>query len=345
MEKQTNYQGYKAVDILHAPSLVYNNLCAFSDKLLFCTNAEPSPLSVLIDSNLLNGFSSASTSKIKTQEIASISHVGSHLMGEQWHIVVAFSGSSVQLWNNNGTRMLSHIKPTVSKSSDVYPIEFLCSASTKSQNDIELICLGDTTGNIHSFHRTKNVYNKERLYSMNEMPIITALAGNPKNHLLCAGTSTGSIILLSVLKPNQANIIATIEGDSFKFPVTSMCVLESEGLLFASYSNGQVRGYKLPQGKEVLRINAHIKNITAIAGHPTKPLLATVSEDSFLHLFQITTNVAKNTFDASLVLSNKIENNLLTGVAFLPPNYTSIIAVSYDELKMYYWKGIYNHYT
>eukprot|EP00826_Nyctotherus_ovalis_P001369 TRINITY_DN10207_c0_g1_i13.p1 TRINITY_DN10207_c0_g1~~TRINITY_DN10207_c0_g1_i13.p1 ORF type:complete len:349 (-),score=58.60 TRINITY_DN10207_c0_g1_i13:1179-2225(-) len=347
MEGQMNYQRYKTVTILHAPSLIYNNLYAFGDKLLFCTNAEPSPFSVLIDSNLLNGSTVAATNKIKSQETLDISHIASHLMGDQYHIVLAFSGSSVQLWNNNGTRMLEHIKPTVSISPAVYPIEFLCSASTKSQNNVELICVGDTTGNIHSFYRVKNVYNKERLYSMNEMPTITALCGSSKNNLLCAGTSEGTIVVLSVAKPTLATIVATIEGYSFKFPVTSMCVFESASLLLAAYSNGQIRGFKLPECKEMLRtlsevlkINAHIRSVTAMAAHPTKSVLATVGEDSFMHLFEISVSPAKGTFDVLLVLSSRVDNVLLAGVSFLPPSCSSVVAVGYDEAKAFYWKDV-----
>ncbi len=49
MESQANYRGYKTVNIIYAPSLLYNNLSTMGDRILFCTNAEPSPLSILID--------------------------------------------------------------------------------------------------------------------------------------------------------------------------------------------------------------------------------------------------------------------------------------------------------
>ena len=148
MENQTNYQGFTVITLLHAPSLIYNNLISFADKLLFSTNAEPSSLSLIIDSAILNNSTTAATASIKSQEMTDISHTGCYMLGGQWHIVLGFSGSIIQLWNNNGTRMLSHIKPTAAKSQDMYPIEYLSSAYTKAQDGTELICIGDSQGNI-----------------------------------------------------------------------------------------------------------------------------------------------------------------------------------------------------
>ncbi len=271
--------------------------------------------------------------------MAEISHLRTHMLNGQWHIVLGFNGTSVQLWNNNGTRLLSHIK--ISPKSASYPPAYLCTAYCKAKDGTEVICVGDTMGNVHSFYQVKNVYFKESLYTISDMPIITALAGDPSTGILAVGTSEGKITLLSVAKPNEAEIVGNIPGFGLKFPVTSMAVLQCGAtILLAAYSNGQIRGYALPDGKPVLTINAHSRAITAIDVHPSKSVIATVGEDSFFNLFEISMGASKQEYDVTLVLSSKLENTLLTGVAFLPPSHSSVIAVAYDEPKIFYWKDV-----
>lgn len=262
-----------------------------------------------------------------------------HILNSQYHIVLGFSGSSVQLWNNNGTRMLAHIKVTQSATKSInYPVSFLASAYCKCQDKAEIIAVGDSLGNIHAFYQEKSVYFKETLYTISEMPIITALSGDVQNGILCVGSSEGKIYLLSVPHVNEANVIGTIPGDVMKFPVTSMGVLQCGiSILLAGYSNGQIKGYKLPEGKHLLTINAHSRAITAIDVNPNKAVIASVGEDSFMNLFEIG---AQKEINVTLISSSKIENTLLCGVSFLPPNYSSVIAVAYDNSKIFYWKDI-----
>ena len=235
--------------------------------------------------------------------------------------------------------MLCHIKSGPAKGTNPYPTSYLCSCLAKCKDGSEIICIGDSLGNVHCFYQVKNVYLKETLYTISEMPIITALAGDEKNCMIGVGTSEGKIFLLSAAKPNEANIVSIIPSFGLKFPVTTMGVLQSgTSLLLAGYSNGQVKGYRLPEGKQALTINAHARSITAMAVHPTKSVIATVGEDCIMSLFEIAVNPATKDYDASLIMSSKVENTLLTGVAFLPMNYSSVIAVGYDESKIFYWK-------
>ena len=234
---------------------------------------------------------------------------------------------------------MAHIKVTQAAAKSInYPVSFMCSAYCKAQDQAEMIAVGDTLGNVHVFYQVKNVYFKETLYTISEVPIITALAGDTKNGILCVGSSDGRIFLLSVLHVNEANVFGTLAGDAMKFSVTSMGVLQCGiSILLAGYSNGQIKGFRLPEGKHVLTINAHSRAITAIDVNPNKAVIASVGEDSYMNLFEIGTT---KECDVTLISSTKIENNILCGVTFLPPNYTSVLAVAYDYSKLYHWKDI-----
>jgi len=81
---------------------------------------------------------------------------------------------------------------------------------------------------------------------------------------------------------------------------------------------------------------AHSRILTAMDIHPTKDIIATVSEDSTLNVFPIPT---RETPEATPLLSVCWPMVMLTGVAFCGRTSDDIATVGYDHDEMRIFTG------
>jgi WD40 repeat protein len=115
--------------------------------------------------------------------------------------------------------------------------------------------------------------------------------------LLASGGRDGKILLWNVSEGQQVKGIAVRGHDA---AVRSIC-FNADGDQLASCSGAQtssekqdnsIRVWSLASGAELLIVHAHTATVSAVAWHPTLPLLATASRDRTVGLHDIA-NIAR----------------------------------------------------
>ncbi|EFJ46699.1 hypothetical protein VOLCADRAFT_118068 [Volvox carteri f. nagariensis] len=118
-------------------------------------------------------------------------------------------------------------------------------------------------------------------------------------------------------------------------PAVSVAVRRD--LVVAARLDGAVQLYGLRDGKLRADLGAHSRFISAMDIHPTKDIIATVSEDCSLGVWGLPIGGAK----AECLLSVCWMHAMLTGVAFCGANSDDVAVVAYDtdEVHLYKYKA------
>ena len=83
-----------------------------------------------------------------------------------------------------------------------------------------------------------------------------------------------------------------------------------------------------PTGLTLCEVSAHSRSLNALICHPFKPIFATCSDDTFIHIFEVTGN--NNELDTNLVLGSRVNDYQLCGLSFGGTNFSSLITAPYD---------------
>jgi len=113
-----------------------------------------------------------------------------------------------------------------------------------------------------------------------------ALTFDERTKTLVAGTSTGYLIFFRVEGVSEIIPSSSLCSEA-EVPVTSMGTLNRGiNLCIASFANGLIWICSF-DGSLVAEITAHSRCINAIACHPTRSVFASVSDDTFMNLFEV----------------------------------------------------------
>ena len=80
-------------------------------------------------------------------------------------------------------------------------------------------------------------------------------------------------------------VAAAVFTEGQGFPCT--CVAVSGDVIVAGFSTGTLRIYRLSALELHMEVAAHSRCITALSVHPSATMMATVSEDTFLHIWPL----------------------------------------------------------
>ena len=110
--------------------------------------------------------------------------------------------------------------------------------------------------------------------------------------------------------------------------------MRGDNLFVVGFANGQVKLIK-PNGSVVCDLSAHSRGLNALVCHPSKSVFATCSDDTFMHLFEVTEKT-----DINLILSSRVNDHQLVGLAFGGEGNNSVISSPYDFKSMVVWNNI-----
>lgn len=193
------------------------------------------------------------------------------------------------------------------------------------------------------------------------------------NNLLCIGTYDGSILIFHV--PSDTNTITFSEKlRGHKAPVSDLCgdnihlvsaddsgcicvwigetslkklaVIERagvpctslglwKGILIASFGSGQLQVYDLNNGHLRAEVNAHARWITAIDVAQDTGLVLSVSEDCYVHVWQLS---ASDSPVISHVFGEKVIDTPLHGGCFLGTSGNDFCVTGYDLREVLWFK-------
>jgi WD40 repeat protein len=94
-----------------------------------------------------------------------------------------------------------------------------------------------------------------------------------------------------------------------------------------------------PSGISICELSAHSRTLNAIACHPTRSVFATSSDDTFVHLFEVVGDKIEK-IDVNLLVSSRVNDYMICGVAFGGENNSSLLAAPYDFKTIIVWNNI-----
>ena len=191
------------------------------------------------------------------------------------------------------------------------------------------VCVGSSTGNILIL-RTPSPDGEgiELQHTLDACRSpITALAAS--DDILVGGNESGEVIAFDI--HNAFEIRCKFPGS--RFPCTSLCIRDDT--VMASYSTGHIRVFNATSCEMTIEIAAHLRNVTALALHPSMDLLASVGEDQFLLIWRIPRAQPRGSRDVELVYNEKLDNRILTGVSFMDSNRVGVAAFDEDDLTVF----------
>lgn len=173
---------------------------------------------------------------------------------------------------------------------------------------------------------------------MVDQSAITAMSTDPKSQTLAVGNSNGYIIIFECDNQTEWKPIHSLNPQN-EIPVTALeTLIRNENLFAAGFVNGNVKLIH-PNGQILCELAAHSRSINSLICHPSRPIFATCSDDTFVHLFEVI-NGKDNKLDVNLFLGSQVNDYQLCGLAFGGPSDNSLLAVPYDYKTAAVWTGI-----
>jgi len=212
----------------------------------------------------------------------------------------------------------------------------------------EFIILGTSKGELHQLSVTKN--NSVLLSSANPYKYkdgthqITALRSDPKSGTLIAGTATDHWVHLQVNQPPQSFTKLGESTNNYPTMCTSIAVLESnmsDNFYILAYATGVIKILTCPKAEQVAELQAHSRSINALTSHTTKPLFATVGDDTMVNLWYCKFESGKQEIkDIELLQSQIVPDHLLVGAVFGQKE-NSLIVAPYDYKFMLHFNNLF----
>lgn len=225
-------------------------------------------------------------------------------------VVVTHTGV-VNVYDDSGQKLLQFHKLTRS-STDAKTVKELHLQGI-ANDQTGRIFVGAGNGEFIVFSITKQKFALTKKYAAHKEPV-TDLSyfetGTPvaPGGVLVTGDQSGAVAVWDDVKEV---ITKVAEFPGAGQPVTS--IRTGHGFAVVAYASGHIRLIDLKTKKMAVEIAAHVRCISAVDIHPTKPLFAATSEDTYTSIWTLpvaTNKKIKNVMCASL------GHSLFTGLQF-----------------------------
>lgn len=246
-----------------------------------------------------------------------------HIQGVPF--IALTSSLGVQIWTTDGGEMkyFFAISSLVDSEEEGHFMRGVTAIKTG------FICVGSSTGNIIILKATSADGEGIELQETLETSKNAITAIHASDQLLVCANDIGDIIGFNV----ESAFEVKCRFSGAHFPCTS--ILTRFDMIIAAYSTGHIRLFRPQTSELVIEIAAHARCITGLAIHPSLNILASVSEDQFLIVWQLPANLSRAANDIDLLFSEKIDNHLLTGVAFVSDEKIGVVSFDEDDMIMF----------
>jgi WD40 repeat protein len=239
------------------------------------------------------------------------------------HCLAVLSNLGIQLWSMEGEHMIFHYALSSSLGTELEESRFMSGVASHAK----YLFGGCSTGNILVFDAGSSLKSGFPLLRCIDSDRAPVLAMASSSNYFAAGNDEGNIFIYTT---NNLELSTRMQGTGF--PCTSLVATES--ILVAGFACGRIRLYRTTEGLYELfsEITAHARSVIGLALDPVRELVASVSPDSYLHVWSIPNLRSKATSNVGCVYSEEVDSAVMTGVAFLDENRLGV--VSYDEDNM-----------
>ncbi|CAM9501906.1 unnamed protein product, partial [Pylaiella littoralis] len=253
--------------------------------------------------------------------------------GEDFDFLVVALNTGVQVWSSDGKRLIYFFDAKLAPNSPEFDDGGHFTQGIGMVPAGRLFIVGCSDGDVFAF--------QAKTGAQGEACELTATLRGHGQPVTCAGADSeccvsgdagGTIIVWNIAKHLERE--CSFDGDGN--PATALCA--RDGTVVASYSTGHVRIFNTQKRMLVIEIAAHSRAINAIDLHPSSMLLATVGEDLFLNVWELSECGQEGPCgQVGLLATSRADNRLLTGVRFLGDGSYRIIGLAYDCDRLLAW--------
>ncbi|CDW78897.1 wd repeat-containing protein 54-like [Stylonychia lemnae] len=316
-----NFKGYRFVNVASSPSFFCNNLTTNDGELYaFVNNMDQQPRALLYNKDLVEKGEISSPQVLQWKDQSECFGLNYAKAQDKWHLCVSTT-KGCQVWNYNGTRQLAFVE---SKNN----IFLSASTAVDKIDGKEFIAIGTCNGEIHQVLINGTTYTKELGFKLVDESAVTSMSCDLRSRTLAVGNSNGYVIIFQCDTQSEWKPLHSIQPQT-EIPVHSISTLNrGDNVFVVGYANGSVRLIS-PSGQLLCNLSAHSRSLNALTCHPTKSVFATCSDDTFTHIFEVVGDKLDK-LNVNLILSSRVNDHLLTGVAFGGEGNNSLVVAPYD---------------
>jgi WD40 repeat protein len=264
------------------------------------------------------------------QEVTDISYIK---IDGAWKLVLTFN-TGCKIWTEDGKRLLTYLRvpETHLKFYKDQSIQnsFQGITGAKTKNEKQLICVGNSLGEVYFFENTKeSLYNNFVGFTLKNEAAITKLASSQKYNLLFIGDIQGFLYIYLLESLKDVKFLKTIDLNNQNNPITALGVYENENAcyLFSGDMLGKVRIFDAMNYNLVIEIAAHFRLITSLDISSKLNRFITTSEDTFLNVWKIN---SENGFTLTLAKSYNSNDKMILGGKILEKEKFNVMITQYD---------------
>jgi len=247
------------------------------------------------------------------------------------NLLVAAGHRSVQVWEPaESKKIFMHTLPEPTPASQEHE-NYSCGITVAANGAQSYLLVGTSHGGIIVFEADKYKFGTDRTLSheLHTTPI-TDLCSQQET------SGTGTHFASADLAGNI--VVWAVAGfqpcATFPAPTAHPCTaIKMRGTkIYAAYSTGHIRVFDWAKNRKVCEIAAHARIINALDLHPSKDWLASVAEDTYAIVWDMTGVDSKV---VTPLLTGAAADCLLTGTKFVDDQ---LMAVTYDQDHLRVWK-------
>ena len=92
-------------------------------------------------------------------------------------------------------------------------------------------------------------------------------------------------------------------------------------------------------GNVLCEISSHSRVLNSLVCHPSRSVFATCSDDTFINVYEVSGDKLEK-LDVNLILSSRVNDYMLCGIAFGDEQNSSIVAAPYDFKTLVIWNKV-----
>lgn len=235
-------------------------------------------------------------------------------------MLAILSNQGVQVWSSTGENMVFYFPLNSLLGYEGDEDKYLRGVTATG----DYLCVGCSTGNILIFeYKDRGDFPLLHNLESEKAPITVVTSSADSSSLVCCN-DVGSIFSYKI---DDAFLQQKFSYRGNGFPCTAAC--QKGEWVFAAYSSGHIRGFRLDIEEMCFEITAHSRAITGLTINTDGTEIISCSKDQYVNVWSIPDFRSAASSRVGFLFGQLLENRLCTGVVSL--NDGRICVASYDD--------------
>lgn len=253
------------------------------------------------------------------------------------------------MYSENGSRLLTYIQVPESNSKfygeSGFDNYFMGITSLVMKKSNEVICVGNSLGEVHVIDNTKGDYFSNSVaVKLKGETAISCLASSKSYSLLFVGDVLGYVHMFQFETVKDYKLLKSIDLENGSNPVNAMAMIEKsdasvDPLLVTGDFIGKIKVFNALTYSCMIEINAHARVVTALDTSNEDLAILSASEDTYLHVWKL--NIEKNQkAKVDLVESYNCDDQMIVGAVISSTKPFDVAFLAYDSETIRLLNGI-----